>query len=566
MLYLAEVQKPKSGFNIGGRTKAELKLLAYQRSEQSWSAIPGEELIPAPDDAGNYHPGVLVLLDMNTNRQIQSPLKEAGKNLVGILQNLSRQIDKYKKESDEIESWQQSLSIQSQQLQLRQEEIYGRDEDLEFSRAEFNRLTMEAQALESTINNHAQQQVELADRWAKLEAREAQQSTGTAISAEQVAEIRTALHRSSANSGLSQQQLESTVTAISFQQDLLDGHVDKLRHQQQQVMETQLDLERQRQEIAAHQQQLQELQTALEQTQTEWEVQQHTLTMQQDYAQRLTARISLEQANYQQVYLMSQGGGLDPHTAGQVDLDQLAAMPIDELAAIVTALQTESERAVYFVGLEEDELKEKQATIDELQQQILTANEFDQLQLAAELADEQDGYDMLNQTLDGQRQTIRERQAFLQVHNRVLRQRQGAPLETANGAIEWTAVLNLLDRQRQVQQSELAQVAAEIELIQVNLGPVQAQLEQQVTAYGTAAASGQQLEARYQATQQVATELVAKIELYQEMIQPLQRHIDTFKEQLGGLASTAGDSVSQQDMAQIESLLHNLVHGAVVAG
>jgi hypothetical protein len=97
MLYLAEVQKPKSGFNIGGRTKAELKLLAYQRSEQSWSAIPGEESITAPDDASNYSPGVLVLIDMNANRQIQSPLREAGKNLVGILQNLSRQIDKYKK-------------------------------------------------------------------------------------------------------------------------------------------------------------------------------------------------------------------------------------------------------------------------------------------------------------------------------------------------------------------------------------------------------------------------------------------------------------------------------------
>jgi hypothetical protein len=425
---------------------------------------------------------------------------------------------------------------------------------------------MEAQALESTIDSHAQQQAELADRWARLEAREAQQSTGTAISAEQVAEIRTALHRGSANSGLSQQQLESTVTAISFQQDLLDGHVDKLRQQQQQVIETQLDLDRQRQAITGRKQQLQELQTALEQTQTEWEVQQHTLMMQQDYAQRLTARIGLEQANYQQIYLMSQGGGIDPSNAQQIDLDKLAAMAIDELAAIVTALQTESERAVYFVGLEEEELKEKQTAIDELQQQILTANEFDKLQLAAELADEQDGYEMLNHTLDGQRQTIRERQAFLQVHNRVLRQRQGHPTEAPNGGIEWTAVLNVLDRQRQVQQSELAQVEAEIDLLQTNLNPVQAKLEQQENALAIASASVQQLEDQYQATQQVATELVAKIELYQEMIQPLQSHIDTFKEQLGGLADTAGDSVSQQEIEQIESLLHNLVHGAVVAG
>jgi hypothetical protein len=59
VLYLAEVQKPKSGFNIS-RSKAELKLLACQRTEQNWSAIPGEELIAAPDEVSNYNPGVLV--------------------------------------------------------------------------------------------------------------------------------------------------------------------------------------------------------------------------------------------------------------------------------------------------------------------------------------------------------------------------------------------------------------------------------------------------------------------------------------------------------------------------
>jgi hypothetical protein len=94
VLYLAEVQKPKSGFNISGRSKAELKLLACQRTEQNWSAIPGEELVAAPEEANNYSPGVLVLIDMNANRQIQSPLKEAGKQLVGILRNIKRKLMK----------------------------------------------------------------------------------------------------------------------------------------------------------------------------------------------------------------------------------------------------------------------------------------------------------------------------------------------------------------------------------------------------------------------------------------------------------------------------------------
>ena len=282
MLYLAEVQKPKSGFNISGKSKSELKLLACQRTEQNWSAIPGEELIAGPEEVSNYNPGVLVLVDMNANRQIQSQLRDAGKHLVSILQNLSRQIEKYKKEADEIDSWRQSLSLQSQQLQLRQEEIYGREEELEQTRSELDRLTQEAQALESTLEEHNRSKQELADRWEQLREKEQQLQPGgggASLSEQQVAEIRTALQHLGSGGGLPPQQLEATVAAIEFQQDLLNQHWDRLHQQQQRVVETQTELDRQEQEIDRRKQQLQELQTALEHTQTEWEVQQHNITL-----------------------------------------------------------------------------------------------------------------------------------------------------------------------------------------------------------------------------------------------------------------------------------------------
>ncbi|HEY9874104.1 MAG TPA: hypothetical protein V6D12_11740, partial [Candidatus Obscuribacterales bacterium] len=60
MLYLAEVQK-KTSFISG--TKSELKLLACQQTDQSWSAVPGDEAIAAPDEANSYNAGVLVLVD-----------------------------------------------------------------------------------------------------------------------------------------------------------------------------------------------------------------------------------------------------------------------------------------------------------------------------------------------------------------------------------------------------------------------------------------------------------------------------------------------------------------------
>jgi chromosome segregation ATPase len=568
VLYLAEVQKPKSGFNIS-RSKAELKLLACQRTEQNWSAIPGEELIAAPDEANNYNPGVLVLVEMNTNRQIQSQLRDAGKNLVGILQNLSRQIEKYKKESDEIESWKQSLNLQTQQLQLRQDEIYGREEDLEQTRAELDRLTQEAQALESTLAQHEQSRQELVTRWEQLREKEQyleqqQQSMGTIVSEQQIGEIRAALHQlGGTGGGLNSQQLETTVAAIEFQQELLDNHWQQLQHYQQQIVETQAELDRQQQEIEQRKQQLQELQMSLEQTQTDWEVQQRTLSMQQEYLHRLTVRIDLAEENYQKIYLMSKGASADLGDSQKIDLEQLELMPINELQTIVENLEKEVERAVHFVHLEEEELQEKQTAIDELHQAIKIANGFDKLKLEADLAEEQDGYNMLDRTLDGQRQTMKERQMFLQIHNRVLRQRQGHSPTTADSSqIEWELILKLLEQQRQQQQLELTQTEAEIQQLRSTLEQAKARVEQQVNAYLYESQAVQQLESQHQSTKQISTELDTKIKLYQEMIQPLQDHINTFKQQLGRLADVAEQRPeSQHAMQQIESLLNNLVHG-----
>jgi chromosome segregation ATPase len=568
VLYLAEVQKPKSGFNIS-RSKAELKLLACQRTEQNWSAIPGEELIAAPDEANNYNPGVLVLVEMNTNRQIQSQLRDAGKNLVGILQNLSRQIEKYKKESDEIESWKQSLNLQTQQLQLRQDEIYGREEDLEQTRAELDRLTQEAQALESTLAQHEQSRQELVTRWEQLREKEQyleqqQQSMGTIVSEQQIGEIRAALHQlGGTGGGLNSQQLETTVAAIEFQQELLDNHWQQLQHYQQQIVETQAELDRQQQEIEQRKQQLQELQMSLEQTQTDWEVQQRTLSMQQEYLHRLTVRIDLAEENYQKIYLMSKGASADLGDSQKIDLEQLELMPINELQTIVENLEKEVERAVHFVHLEEEELQEKQTAIDELHQAIKIANGFDKLKLEADLAEEQDGYNMLDRTLDGQRQTMKERQMFLQIHNRVLRQRQGHSPTTADSSqIEWELILKLLEQQRQQQQLELTQTEAEIQQLRSTLEQAKTRVEQQVNAYLYESQEVQQLESQHQSTKQISTELDTKIKLYQEMIQPLQDHINTFKQQLGRLADVAEQRPeSQHAMQQIESLLNNLVHG-----
>jgi hypothetical protein len=118
VLYLAEVQK-KSGVFGGG--KADLKLLACQRAD-SWSAVPNQEIVAA-EEANSLNPGALVLVDLTANKQVQRLRQDTPGELLKILQSFSRQIDKYKKNSEEIEQWKESLIFQSEELQRREEEI-----------------------------------------------------------------------------------------------------------------------------------------------------------------------------------------------------------------------------------------------------------------------------------------------------------------------------------------------------------------------------------------------------------------------------------------------------------
>jgi len=108
VLYLAEVQKQKS---FMGNSKAELKLLACQRTDQSWSTVSGDETIPAPaEETNNLNHGQLLLVEVGANKQVQRILPDTARVLVTRLESFSRQLEKSKKQEEEIEQWKQSLT------------------------------------------------------------------------------------------------------------------------------------------------------------------------------------------------------------------------------------------------------------------------------------------------------------------------------------------------------------------------------------------------------------------------------------------------------------------------
>ena len=145
MLYLAEVKKQKSGF-MGSETK--LKLLAYQRNDQSWVSEQGEDLIAA-EQAGNFGDGALVMVNLDASRKIQNEPQPAGSKLVANLQQFSRQLEKLKGKEEEIEDWKQSLTIQSNELNRREMEMEARWEELDNMEEELQFLEQQRQETEA---------------------------------------------------------------------------------------------------------------------------------------------------------------------------------------------------------------------------------------------------------------------------------------------------------------------------------------------------------------------------------------------------------------------------------
>src|SRR4028118_2176384 len=109
----------------------------------------------------------------------------------------------------------------------------------------------------------------------------------------------------------------------------------------------------------------------------------------------------------------------------KVDIQALEKMPLGELSEIVQNLQQDLEKFKRMVNDEEEELTFQRQALEEVQEKITAASEYDRIRLETDLAEEQDRYQMLDESLVGSRRNLREREEFWNQHVRVLRRRQG---------------------------------------------------------------------------------------------------------------------------------------------
>lgn len=461
MLYLAEVQK-KTGF-MGTRT--ELKLLARQQAEHSWNPVPGDDIVPV--DGGNeYAQGALVLVEVSANRQVQH-IQEAGRPLVGILQNFSRLRERFRTQEEEIEGWKQSLVYQAQELTRREEELYDLEQQAqEFvqQRQELDRLWEEITPLQEQISReqqalaNARQEFQAErQRWEELKA-----SQRTGLSPEQIQQVDQVV-----------QQLQATLTsspALHSCLEIIQQQQDKLTQAWQWIEENAPPNQAQG-ELQHRGEALKEEWQRWHQTQAEHIKLQQQILSQRDFLQQQTDWQQQLQTQVQTLEQLSQELQQAAEQQGGTEFAELLHMPIPELEGLVEVIRKELKNMTSFVDDQEEELAVVRQTIEELRLKMSHVSEFERLQLAGDLESEEQSYQLLNQTLIGQRQRLYEKQYSLKKHEDILHRRQDQP---NLHRVDFPALLGQAQGQLQQLQALWAAVQQQCQNTQAHLAELEA--------------------------------------------------------------------------------------------
>jgi chromosome segregation ATPase len=579
VLYLAEVQKQKGGGILGGGGKTALKLLACQRTDQSWSAVPGDEVIPA-EEAKNLNEGALVIVNLGGNRQIQGEIEPAGSRLARDLQNFSKQLEKAKSQEEEIEQWKQSLTYQSQELNRREMEMEARIEQMQSMEEDFERLDQQRQEIDTAKEEASRlreeferSRQELEGAWEhlrgeqrRLEEQMAQHTPGLDESqALVISELLEQLSQAVVPTDAVREQLNLAFEVVNAQQAELDNRWQQIEQQTTEASARQADVERQGEEFQKRKQELQQEQKSLEEAKAELKAQQHALEIKQESAHMLSLQLRTQVELHQQVARLA-ATSADVKIGQRVDLEALEQMPLGELQGTVQNLQQDLEKLVRFVNDQEEELTFQRQSVEELQDKMRTASEYDRISLETELAEEQDRYQMLDETLVGQRRNLREREEILNQHQRVLRRRQGISENNAsdNQKIDLGPVLSQLEAQRQQQEEDLQKLESQIEQMRRSISQAEEMVRHQSGDQEAKQRELQSLEQQWQSGMAAVAKLWGEVNTYQETLQPRQDTLSEIRQKLEAIAEAlnqiqeTGDYQLQM-ISQLQQTISSLI-------
>ena len=520
MLYLAEVKKQTKGF-IGGY-KTELKLLACQHKDQTWSAIAGEDILTC-DETNSLSEGALLLVNLSNNRQLQGNPELAGAEMVRQLQKISRLMERSKKDQEKIEQWKQSLTYQSEILDRQKMEMEARIEQIEQIEAEFEYLDTLKQQLKEQQRHLEEGQINF--------------NFSPNLSPEQEQFIRSLAERLANNHdrGNSPSQiLYSTLESVQGQQTILNSCWQSLEEQKKAVENRQVANDEMLDYLEQRARELQTSRNALETAQIQLQIQETVLSQKQELFEHLNLTLQTTDSARQMLLSFAQGEDID--RGGKIDLEALEKMPLEELESLVNNLQTDLERLETFVNDQEEELTLQSQTVEELEARMATVDESQRANLGEELAEERERKGMLTATLVGQRRNLLERQAIRSRHLKILQRRQGilSPEDAQKCSFEPVLILLADNYQNNLQESQ--RLAAEIERIQEDLQKSSDSLDGQWSDLEQKTREFEEEERQWRDANLALLRLKTQVQQYETFLQPVQDHLDQIRQKLETLS------------------------------
>ncbi|MBS9395099.1 MAG: hypothetical protein HEQ29_18890 [Dolichospermum sp. LBC05a] len=549
MLYLAEVQKQKSG--LLGSGKSELKLIACQRNDQNWSPIPDEMIIA--DQASKLNDRALVLVELSPNRQVQR-IQDAGRPLVNILQNFSQQVQKFKLKEEEIDQWKQSLMIQAQELNRREtemefywEQVQRLEHDskridtqkhlFDTSRAEIDRLRTEVES------NHR----DLEGAWehlrfeqSRLEEISLNYQKSKSVDQERNRVLSDLLDRLSSQTTPIETVKESLNYAFEFadqQQDALNLHWQKLEIQRHSANQQQKEGEELMQKLFGCQNELQKVQNSLAQQITQVQLKTTIVNSKQELTTILKQQLGTEEEFYQKLHHLAANTETEVPKWG-IDVAALQKMPLKELEQMVQNWQEKLDRDSDFVQEQEQELQYKQKFIEELQEKIVHSAGGERVNLELELADERDLCQMLNESLVGQRRNLIGQQKTLQQKQVVLWQRQGIAVVREGESSNLESMVLQLEAQKQQKSTQIQKLEGYMVQMLTTIAADQETIDHQTQEVEAKRQEVNSLEEQLLNLRTATAECWGRVNLYQEALQPIQDALDGLRDQLQNISES----------------------------
>jgi len=527
VLYLAEVKKQTKGF-IGGY-KTELKLLACQHNDQTWSAIPGEDILTY-DETNSLGEGALLLVNLSNNRQLQGNPELAGAEMVRQLQKISRLMERSKENQEKIEQWKQSLTYQSEILNRQKVEMEARIEQIEQIEAEFEYLERKRQELETLKQQLKEQQ-------RHLEEGQINFNFSPNLSPEQEQFIRSLAERLANNHdrGNSPSQiLYSTLESVQGQQTILNSCWQSLEEQKKALENRQVANDEMLDHLEQKARELQMSRSALETAKVQLQIQETVLSQKQELFEHLNLTLQTTDSNRQMLLRLAQGQDLD--FDGKIDLEALEKMPLEELESLVNNLQTDLDRLEIFVNDQEEELTLQSQTVEELEARMARIDESERANFAEELAEEQERKGMLTETLVGQRRNLRERQAIRSQHLKIMQRRQGilSPEDAQKCSFEPVLILLADNYQNNLQESQ--HLAAEIKGLQEDLPKNRDTIDGQWSDLEQKTREFEEQERQWRDANLALVRLKTQMQQYETFLQPVQDHLDQIHQKLENIS------------------------------